>query len=169
MKFLKSFGLGLVVVLLLPLFLAGLAVFAIVLIFVYFKELFENIVRFFRGEKGLKKLPEDLQVDAIKEESLRKNMPSEEKKEMAPVAPPPPTNVYIQQNYYTKGTEIPSFGPESKPSAESASAPQIQNNYANHGYFDYQAPQIPAIDEEPSNAMESEETKSEQEEGGKTL
>lgn len=169
MKFLKNFGLGLVVFLLSPLFLAGLAIFAIALIFVYFKELFENIVRFFRGEKGLKRLPEDLQVDAIKEESLRKNMPGEEKKEMAPVAPPPPTNVYIQQNYYSKGTEAPSFGPENKPSIESVSAPQIPNNYAKPGYFDYQAPQIPAIGEQPNNTMESDEAKSEQEEGGKAL
>lgn len=169
MKFLKNFGLGLVVVLLLPLFLAGLAIFAIVLFFVYFKELFENVIRFFRGEKGLKKLPEDLQVDAIKEESLRKNMPSEEKKETTPVAPPPPTNVYIQQNYYTKGTEIPSFGPQNKPSVETGTMPQIQNNYAKPGYFDYQTSQIPAIDEQTSDVMESEEAKSEQEEGGQTL
>ena len=169
MKFLKNFGLGLVVVLLLPLFLAGLAIFAIALIFVYFKEFFENVVRFFRGEKGLKKLPEDRQVDAIKEEALRKNMPSEEKKETTPVAPPPPTNVYIQQNYYTKETEIPSFGPESKPSIETGATPQIQNNYANPGYFDYQTPQIPTINEQPSNATESDESKNEVEEGGKAL
>ena len=108
MKFLKNFGLGLVTIILLPFFLSVLALFAVYLFIVYCVELIHNLVRFFKGEKGLPKLPEDLKVDAIKKKNLQSAIENESSKEEAkiPQAPPSPTHVYIQQNYYQKDQKL---------------------------------------------------------------
>lgn len=103
MKFLKNFGWGLLTIILLPLLAALLLLGALYLVGVFFYEMGHALVRFFRGEKGPLKLPEDLIVESIKAERLRQQMPKEEAP-TAPVAPSAPgaTHVYIQQNYYQK-------------------------------------------------------------------
>ncbi len=144
MKFLKSFGLGLVTIILLPFFLLLLIVAAVYLAFVYIIETAINIVRFFKGEKGLKKLPEDIKVEAIKAESLRRSMGSESpKKEEVP--PPQPTHVYIQQNYYQKdpNQSMDDFARQIANNQQNPyinQASQYQNNPAIPQYIDQSAP-----------------------------
>lgn len=113
MKFLKNFGLGLVTIVLLPFFLVVLAIFAVYLFVVYGIELVRNLIRFFKGEKGLPKLPEDLKVEAIKKKNLEETTLKEGTKEeiKVPQAPPGPTHVYIQQNYYQKNPSVSQNAP----------------------------------------------------------
>ena len=129
MKFLKNFGLGLVTIILLPFFLIVLAVFAVYLFVIYGIELVRNLIRFFKGEKGLPKLSEDLKVDAIKKKNLEQAMMKEEPKEetKVPQAPPGPTHVYIQQNYYQKSPNANQNAPMDAPSLNS----DYQNKPAN--------------------------------------
>ena len=148
MKFLKNFGLGLVTIILLPFFLVVLALYAIYLLVVYFIELARNLVRFFKGEKGLRKLPEDLKVEAIKKKNLEETMAKEEPKEepKIPQTPPGPTHVYVQQNYYQQNpssTDQPSLGTVSAPSFSN-------NNYQNN-------PAIPELNSKinPQNFIDS--------------
>ncbi len=151
MKFLKSFGLGLVTIILLPFFLLLLAIAAVYLAFVYIIETAINLVRFFKGEKGLKKLPEDIKVEAIKAESLRRST-GEETTKKEEVPPPQPTHVYIQQNYYQKDPNQ-SMDDFAKQIANNQQNPyinqtsQYQNNpaipqYIDQGTLNNQAPQI---------------------------
>lgn len=120
MKFLKNFGWGLLTILLLPIFLVLLAIGAVYLIVVFFYQMFLSLIRFFRGEKGPLKLPEDRMVEAIKAEKLRQQMPQEAKQPEQALAPSPtPTNVYIQHNYYQQ-QQNPSPSPEALPKERSA-------------------------------------------------
>ena len=92
MKFLREFGLGLVYILLSPVLLAMLLVVGVVMIFVW-------IVTFFKGDSFFAPLPEDEQVEKIKEEELRRKTESD-KPEPAPAQPAGPSQVYVQNNYY---------------------------------------------------------------------
>lgn len=132
MKFLKNFGLGLVTIILLPFFLLVLALYAVYLLVIYFIELARNLVRFFKGEKGLRKLPEDLKVEAIKKKNLEETMAKEAPKEEAktPQAPPGPTHVYVQQNYYQQNPSNPAEPSLGAPSTPSFSNSNFQNNHA---------------------------------------
>lgn len=129
MKFLKNFGLGLVTIVLLPFFLLVLALFAVYLLIVYCIELIHNLIRFFKGEKGLPKLPEDLKVDAIKKKNLQITIENESPKEETkiPQAPPSPTHVYIQQNYYQKDQKLS----QNESLEQSSLNGNYQNNTAN--------------------------------------
>ncbi len=133
MKFLKNFGLGLLTIFLLPFFLVLLAIAAVYLFFVYLVELFRNTIRFFKGEKGFRQLPEDLQVAAIKEKKFQQSLPQEApKNEAAPT--PPPTNVYIQQNYYQKdpNQNLQDFIKEANASSQTPYLSQSPSNFPNN-------------------------------------
>ncbi len=95
-KALKNFGLGLVYFFLLPIFLviAALAsVFALGVIIYY---VVKGLIRFFKGDKFFKPLPEDIKVQEIKARQVELN-----EQQNQPQTPASPDNrVYIQQNYY---------------------------------------------------------------------
>jgi len=133
MKFLKNFGLGLLTIFILPFFLLLLAIAAVYLFFVYLVELCRNTIRFFKGEKGFRQLPEDLQVLALKEKRLQQSLPQEAPKN-EPVATPPPTNVYIQQNYYQKdpNQNLQDFIKEASASSQTPYLNQNPSNFPNN-------------------------------------
>jgi hypothetical protein len=98
-KFLKNFGLGLVYILVLPIFLATLAVAAVYGFFACLVLFFHATYRFFKGEDPFKKLDDDKKVDTIKIAQMNNEM------RLQPAAPAQsipagPANVYVQQNYY---------------------------------------------------------------------
>ncbi len=98
-KFLKNFGLGLVYILVLPLFLAVLVVFAIYGFFTCIVLFCHAVYRFFKGEDPFKKLDADSKVETIKNAQMNNEM------RLQPAAPAQsipagPSNVYVQQNYY---------------------------------------------------------------------
>jgi hypothetical protein len=102
-NFFKTFGLGLIYMLLLPLLLVVLALFAIYGVFNFLVEAITGLVRFFRGVDPFPEYPEDVAVRAIKAQQA-----AVLNQEPLPSAQPAPglngpSNVYVQQNYYGKG------------------------------------------------------------------
>jgi hypothetical protein len=98
-KFLKNFGLGLVYILVLPIFLAALAIAAVYGFFACIVLFCHATYRFFKGEDPFKKLDDDKKVDTIKIAQMNNEM------HLQPAAPAQsipasPSNVYVQQNYY---------------------------------------------------------------------
>lgn len=108
MKFLREFGLGLVYILLLPILLAGVLVVGVVMIFVWIVMFFKGCIRFFKGDSFFAPLPEDEQVQKIKDEELRRKT-EPENPTPAPAQPAGPSQVYIQTNYYQPG-QVPPNG-----------------------------------------------------------
>jgi len=143
MKFLRAFGLGLIYILLLPIFTLVVAIVAIYGVFEYFVLLFKVSLRFFQGRKGFKPLPEDIQVDAIKAEQLRRQMEATSQ----PSSQPTPSSVYIQTNYYPGGSQ-----PMNQPSYPTSASPLSQqppypNPYSQYPYPDGTNPNAtPTID-----------------------
>lgn len=132
MKFLKSFGLGLGTIILLPFFLIVIGIIAIYGVVVYFVELVRHLIRFFKGEKGPLKLAEDKQVLAIKETNMRKQMGEDVSKQETPApVPPAPTKVYVQQNYYSSLNSNAYNGAPNIPFDSFENPPQNPNNLAN--------------------------------------
>ncbi len=96
LKFIKSFGLGLLYMLLSPFLLLILLAFALYGIFNFFLVLGQGLVRFFKGQPFFPPFEEDEKAERMLNRGL------EEKAETAPVAGTSAgtTNVYVQQNIY---------------------------------------------------------------------
>jgi phenylalanyl-tRNA synthetase beta subunit len=99
-KFLKNFGLGLVYIVLLPILLAILVLFAVYGLGVCIYLFFASMIRFFQGKEMFPMLPEDVKVAEIKKAQMDAQMGTPAP--MAPQAASPagPSTVYVQQNYY---------------------------------------------------------------------
>lgn len=93
MRFLRSFGLGLLYIIILPFILAGSCLVGVFAIFNLIFRGIALIVHFFRGEELYPEYEED--VEAQRRIEIVNNP-----KEEAPAPAPAPQNIYVQQNYY---------------------------------------------------------------------
>lgn len=138
---LKNFGLGLVYFFLLPIFLAiaSLAGVYALIVIVYYT--IKGLIRFFKGDKFFKPLPEDIKAAEIKARQLELDA---QQNQPEPPAPQPDNRVYIQQNYYQQpqgippqatGLAQPSFNPQPNipPYQQPYSNPVNQQAYQNTG------------------------------------
>jgi len=87
-KFLKNFGLGLVYIVLLPILLAILVLFAVYGLGVCIYLFFASMIRFFQGKEMFPMLPEDVKVAEIKKAQMDAQMGTPAP--MAPQAASPP-------------------------------------------------------------------------------
>lgn len=96
LNFLKSFGLGLLYMILSPVLLVILAMYGLYGIYNFFVELIKGLIRFFQGKPFFPPFDEDIKAENILNRGL--NPQSETS---APIAPSGgTTNVYVQQNIY---------------------------------------------------------------------
>jgi len=139
-KFLKNFGLGLVYIVLLPILLAILVLFAVYGLGVCIYLFFASMIRFFQGKEMFPMLPEDVKVAEIKKAQMDAQMGTPAP--MAPQAASPagPSTVYVQQNYYQGQKE----NGAAQPSAPQAALPHNEP-IDTTGYFK-SAPQPPVFD-----------------------
>lgn len=96
----KNFGLGLVYILLLPIFVAILAIAAVVGFVVCIIQFFQATVRFFQGNPAFPPFEEDLKVREIKAAQIENQIHPNPQPAVTPSAPAGPSNVYVQNNYY---------------------------------------------------------------------
>lgn len=125
-KFLKNFGLGLLLMLFSPL-LVALVVLAMAAGLIYFLiASLRGVVRFFMGLKWFKPLEIDARVKSIKEQ-LDMASSYQPKEEPAPAAAPVASGpVYVQNNYYnTVPPTQPSPAFPQPPIPPSPSIPQV--------------------------------------------
>lgn len=152
MKFLRAFGLGLIYILLLPVFAVIIAIMAVYGFVEYFVLLVKAAIRFFQGRKGFKPLPEDEQVDAIKAEQLRRQMEGETP---SPAPQPNVTPVYIQTNFYPGMQHASNQQQPSSPAASQQPQPYAQPPYSPYGAqtepLPQPAPTNPQLIDVPSN------------------
>ena len=80
-NFLKSFGKGLLYLLVLPVIIVGVAIYGVVGIFIFIYLAFKGLVLFFCGKSLFDDLPEDIEA--------KRRLHPEEKKEAAPVKTTP--------------------------------------------------------------------------------
>lgn len=147
-KFLKNFGLGLVYILVLPLFLVVIAVFAVYGFVTCVVLFWHAVYRFFKGEDPFKKLDADVKVDAIKNAQMNNEM------KLQPAAPAQsipagPSNVYVQQNYYQTGHGNRDKSPETAKPIESngfyKDSPSIGVSPRNAQAIDVSAKETPSL------------------------
>lgn len=134
--FLKSFGLGLLYVILSPLLLVILVLVSLEGFLIYLIEGSKAIGRFFKGKKLFPPFEEDILAKQIMDQKM-----GLQKVETAP-AVPPTTNVYVQQNYYQAPQ---SSGPSPLPGIPSSTAPGIPGTFSGPQDFIQQPPttQVP--------------------------
>jgi len=140
MKFIREFGLGLLYILLLPVFLVAVAGTGIVLLIEWIVMLFVGLIRFFKGDSFFKMLKEDEIVKKMKEDELAEKSGEKEKQPEQPAAPAQGP-VYVQQNYYQQQQQpMPPYGGQI-PNQGYGIPPQYQNpQYINQGYGNPQYP-----------------------------
>lgn len=161
MKFLKNFGLGLVNVLLLPLLLAVLALFAVYGLFVFFAELLRVVFNFFKGEKNLfPPLDADNKVEIIKKNQLDAQMGTTNNGVGS--TPVGPAQVYIQQNYYQGQAPTPNQKqvPQTPPLDVTGfykEAPSLQSQPKDMGQIDTTTSPTPDYLQNPSHPQISEQ------------
>lgn len=97
MNFLKSLGLGLVIVILSPILLLGISLLGIIMLIEWVVMFVKGVVRFFKGDSFFKPLPEDLIVQEIKVNEMRNK--TNPQPEVQPAPQPAPQNIYVT-NYY---------------------------------------------------------------------
>lgn len=156
-KALKNFGLGLVYFFLLPVFLVIAALAGVYAIFVIFYYVAKGLVRFFKGDKFFKPLPEDLKVQEVKARQIALN-----EQQNQPQAPTTPDNrVYIQQNYYQQPqapinqpgfNQQPNVPPYQQPTPNSFNQAPYQNQI-NQQPSSYS--QIPSTQQEPAQISQN--------------
>lgn len=130
MNFLKSLGIGLVIVILLPILLLGAVLVGLVLLVEWIVMFVKGSIRFFKGDSFFEPLPEDLLVQDIKANELNKQINPQP--EPAPAPQPTHQNVYVSNYYQYPGQSMPNQNP----------APQPQPNpYVNPHPYHSPAPQ----------------------------
>lgn len=97
MNGLKKFGLGILWALLSPILIVGIALVAVFGVFNFLVQFVIMIVNFFRGKKLFPMFPED--EEAYKR--IKKALGEQVGEVPAPQQQAQPTQVYVQQNYYT--------------------------------------------------------------------
>lgn len=149
LKFLKSFGLGLLYMILMPILLVILALYAIYGLYNFFVELIKALVRFFSGKPFFPPFEEDIKAERILNRGLDADKPSE----TAPAAPAPTTtNVYVQQNIYQNAPANPNPAPNPLPGIPTMRIPNIPGvdpqalEQANGQLNQTPIPSIPTID-----------------------
>lgn len=113
-NFLKNFGLGLLYVILLPVFLVGLVLFAIFGIFTFIFQMIKCLINFFSGNTLFPSNEIDDQIVQIRDARFQKLNALEETSSEPQVTTTNNTdnsssvvNNYIQQNYYQNPNEAP--------------------------------------------------------------
>lgn len=101
MKFLKSFGFGLLYIVLLPFILVGIALIAVYAVVVFFIEFVIMLINFFSGKKLFPPFEEDVKAQKIIQNQL------DAKLNPQPAPTPQPQTVFVQQNYYTSPPNQP--------------------------------------------------------------
>lgn len=155
MKFIREFGLGLLYVLALPVFLVAIVGTGIVLLVEWFVMFFVGLIRFFKGDSFFKVLKEDETVKQIMEQEMNAKTGKGNQQQEQPAAPAQQGPVYVQQNYYQPQQPVPPYGGQI-PNQGYGVPPQYQNpQYINQGYGNPQYPnqnpmQIPSQNEQPT-------------------
>ena len=157
MKFIREFGLGLLYILALPVFLLAIAVIGVIMVFEWIVMFFVGLIRFFKGDSFFKPLKEDLLVKKIREQEMNAKTGEGEKKQEQPVAPSQQNPVYVQQNYYQQpvppyGGQIPNQGygiPQQYP-GQYPNPQFINQGYGNPQYPNQNPMQIPGQNEQPA-------------------
>lgn len=121
-KFLKSFGLGLLYMILSPILLVVLLGYALFGIYNFFVEGGKAVVRFFKGKPLFPQFDEDKKAEAMLNRGID-NINEEEK--AVPAAPQGgTTNVYVQQNIY-QGNPPPANQENPLPKIPTARIPDL--------------------------------------------
>lgn len=161
MKFIREFGLGLLYILALPVFLVAVAGTGVVALLEWIVMLFVGLIRFFKGDSFFKPLEEDEIVNRMREQEKAQKTGEKEEKPEEPAAPAQGP-VYVQQNYYQQqqqpippyGGQIPNPGygiPPQFPQQQQYQNPQyINQGYGNPQYPNQNPTQIPHQNEEPT-------------------
>lgn len=154
---LKNFGLGLVYFFLLPIFLVFIALAGVFALGVMVINVFNGLIRFFKGDKFFEPLPEDIRVQEIKD--YRASL------QTAPATPPqqqqPESHVYIQQNYYQQPSsqnippiQNPQVQPQVNQNPQMNQSPMMEAQFVEHPQQYQQQPQPqqhPQINTQPAN------------------
>lgn len=155
MKFLRSFGYGLLYILLLPLILVGIGLTAVYGVIFFFVEFVIMLINFFSGKKLFPPFEEDVKAQRLIQEQLdKKNTPPE---------PQQPQTVFIQQTYYQTPPGMgmpPQTGiPQAQPNPYQGQIPQTpyQGEIPQQPYQS-QIPQQPYQAQIPQNGYEQPQT-----------
>lgn len=129
MNFLKSLGLGLVIIILLPLLLLGIVFVGIIMIVEWVILLFKGVIRFFKGDSFFEPLPEDITVAEIKARELQqKTNPNPAPQ---PAQQPNSQNIFVANYYQYPGQGYPQQQmPQNNPYLNQQQMPQ-NNPYLN--------------------------------------
>ncbi len=125
LNFIKSFGLGLLYMILSPVLLLVLLAFSIYGLYNFVVTGFAGLVRFFKGQKFFPEFEEDVKAERLLDKGLEND--GEESKTPAEVKPAT-TNVYVQQNIYQgvpPQNNQPNFGGAAVPPLPNARIPDI--------------------------------------------
>lgn len=151
MNFLKSLGLGLVIIILLPILLLGASLVGIVMIVEWIVLFIKGTVRFFKGDSFFAPLPEDLIVEEMKANELNKQMNPQPEPQPAPQ--PTQQNVYVTNYYQYPGQGAPNPQPAPQP-----------NPYLNQQ--PYSAPAVDAIPERKPDFIDNDYQRIQYQENG---
>lgn len=127
MNFLKSLGLGLVIIILLPVLLLGATLIGVVMLFEWVIVFIKGTIRFFKGDTFFKPLPEDIIVEQIKANELERQ--TKPNPEPAPAPQPTQQNVYVTNYYQYPNQAQPAPQPIPQPIPQPTPA---QNPYLNN-------------------------------------
>lgn len=139
-KFLKNFGLGVVYMLLLPLFLIAVAFFMIYGIIMWFVTGVKAVISFFKAKEIFPPFNEDIQVERIRKAQIDMLANASAQPAQAPQTNSSNTTnstVYVQQNYYQNQNQTTTPTPQLN-NNQVETTPLPNNNQFQSGAFEAQ-------------------------------
>ena len=140
-KFLKNFGLGVVYMLLLPLFLIAVAFFMIYGIIMWFVTGVKAVISFFKAKEIFPPFNEDIQVERIRKAQIDMLANASAQQAQAPQTNSSNTTnstVYVQQNYYQNQNQTTTTPPPQLNNNQVEATPLQNNNQFQSGAFEAQ-------------------------------